>query len=450
MSQDALIAFNRFGLGARAEGIGGLKADPRAALLAELDDPRAALLRRPALGTTPELLAEYQTFQRRRRAARQAGTAGMDEMRQGAPASVLRAELGAKLNKIGAAELGLVERLVGFWSNHFAIEADAAGPVRTLAGAFEREAIRPHVLGRFADLLGAATKHPAMLVYLNNARSVGPNSRAGHNREAGLNENHARELLELHTLGVDGGYSQADVTALAKVLTGWGYGAGRERARRQGRFFFRAQAHEPGPQTVLGVAYAQEGVEQGEAVLAALAHSPMTARHIATKLATHFVADTPPPELVAALAQVFVQTDGDLGAVSRALVAHPLAWSTPLGKFRTPQDFVWAAIRALDFKAKPQLVSRALQTLGQPIWNPPAPNGFADTAATWLAPDAMTTRVEVADLLAQEAQVDDPRRLAEALFGPALAPATRQAIERAESPAQGLVLLLMSPQFLRR
>jgi uncharacterized protein (DUF1800 family) len=454
MTVDAVTALTRFGLGPRPGDLAGIAADPRAALIADIADRDAAVIAAD-LPTTAEAMIQLRDYRQQRNANRLAvaGMSGVEPARTAAPTpgELMSKEAAARLRAIGNAEIGFAERLAQFWANHFAVEVDDGQLTRGTAGAYEREAIRPHVLGKFSDMLLAVARHPTMLTYLDNAVSVGPNSQQGMNRAAGLNENFGRELLELHTLGVNGGYSQADVTALATILTGWGFGQNAGDDERFGKFTFRAQAHEPGPQTVLGRVYDQRGVNQGEAALADLALHPATASHIATKLVRHFVADAPPAELVAALAQVFTDTGGDLQAVSRALVEADAAWAAPVVKLRAPQDYLWAGIRALGLKARPQLINRALVTLGQPLWNPPAPNGFNDLSATWLAPDAMSNRIDIAQLMAQEAGDGvDPRGLAEAVLGPRLTAATRDSISRAESPSQGVVLMLMSPEFQRR
>lgn len=449
MAIDAVTALSRFGLGARPGDLEGLAGDPRGTLLAELDAPRAAELSGGALLSGPEALAAYGAFRQARKMARQNQAAGAE----GAVAArnyTLRTELPARLKRLTSAPIGLAERLTLFWSNHFAVESDNGGALRAMAGPFEREAIRPHVLGRFEDLLMAATRHPAMLIYLNNASSVGPGSKAGERRGKGLNENHARELMELHTLGVDGGYSQDDVIALARILTGWGVNRNGNWPERFGQFTFQRNAHEPGPQMLLGQTFAQAGVKQGEAALRMLATHPATATHIAGKLVRHFVADTPPPGLVEALATTFRDSDGDLASVMRTLIESDAAWTAPAHKLRSPQEFVIAALRATGARPRPQSVMQALAALGQPLLNPPSPAGFADDTRTWLAPDAMTSRLDVAERFAVEAGEVDPRQIAEAVLGPRLSPPTRQTIERAESPAQGLALLLMSPEFQRR
>lgn len=481
---DASMGLARFGLGSRGEPVSSV----RDALLADIADPDAALLDDDSLMDSRAALAAYRTERMERKAARAAPEASPDPMAETDPDAMmmsddpsggprgkpgraarrgtkaerrdtadaagpkygLRLELPARLARIASAETGYLERLVMFWTNHFTVEADKNGMLRALAGPFEREAIRPNVLGRFEDLLMAATRHPAMLLYLNNSTSVGPDSRLGARNGKGLNENHARELMELHTLGVDGGYTQADVTSLARILTGWGVASERAGRGESGRFLFRAQAHEPGAQTLLGLSYGQKGVAQGEAALRMLAAAPATATHIATRLARHFVADTPPPELVAMLAQRFADTGGDLKAVSEALVTSPASWAAPASKLRSPQEYVYAAIRALGIRPRPAAVMKALDTLGQPLMSPGSPAGFADDSAVWLAPDGMTNRLDLAQLLAEQAGDLDPRDLAMRVIGPGLDPQTAEAIARAESPTQGLALMLMSPQFQRR
>ena len=199
------------------------------------------------------------------------------------------------------ADCGFAERLVVFWSNHFCISANKGGLARMWAGSFEREAIRPHVFGRFADMLKAVEQHPAMLFFLDNQQSLGPDSRAGQNRKRGLNENLAREIMELHTLGVGGGYTQDDVTSLARIITGWTFAGRQGQLGAPGTFVFNANAHQPGPQRLLGKIYEDNGLAQGEAALADIARHPSTAKFIATKFARHFVADDPPPALVARL-----------------------------------------------------------------------------------------------------------------------------------------------------
>jgi len=363
-----------------------------------------------------------------------------------------RAEALARLQRAVLADCGFTERLVAFWSNHFCISASKGALARMWAGSFEREAIRPHVLGRFADMLKSVEQHPAMLFFLDNQQSLGPDSRAGVNRKRGLNENLAREIMELHTLGVGSGYTQEDVTSLARIITGWSFAGRQGRLGEPGSFVFNVNAHEPGPQRLLGKLYETGGIAQGEDALADIARHPSTAKFIATKFVRHFVADDPPPALVARLGDVFAKTDGDLRAITVALVDSDEAWSAPLTKLRSPYEFLVAAGRALaQVPDEPGLYLGALNTLGQPLWSPAGPNGFADTNAAWAAPEGMKLRLDISAQIASRAgNTVDPRDLLELVAADAASEETRRTIERAESRQQALALLLMSPEFQRR
>lgn len=294
----------------------------------------------------------------------------------------LLAEIGARYRVATTTDAGFSERLVHFWSNHFAISADKR-QASLYAAPMEREAIRPHIFGRFEDLLLAAETHPGMLRYLDNAQSVGEGSvfatrgarrrkqqgDGAPKRKLGLNENLAREILELHTLGVDGGYTQADVTEFARAITGWGTPLARDFSAGQSvdsAFVFRAAAHEPGPRSVLGTRYAEGGVEQGRAILADLARRPATAKHLSLKLARHFVADVPPSALVERMTEAYLSGSGDLRKVYRVLIESDLSWSTDARKFKTPDDFLVSAMRAsgIDAGARPDVVVALLRQLG--------------------------------------------------------------------------------------
>jgi len=363
-----------------------------------------------------------------------------------------RAEALARLQRATLVECGFTERLVVFWSNHFCISASKGELARIWAGAFEREAIRPHVLGRFADMLKAVEQHPAMLFFLDNQQSLGPDSRAGQNRKRGLNENLAREIMELHTLGVGGGYTQEDVTSLARIITGWTFAGRQGQLGTPGSFVFNTNAHQPGPQVLLGKTYEPAGVAQGEAALADIARHPSTANFIATKLVRHFVADDPPPALVARLREVFVKTEGDLKAMATALVDSDEAWKAPLTKMRSPYDFLVASGRLLArVPEDPGAYLNNLNLLGQPLWSPAGPNGFPDTSAAWAAPEGMKLRLDIAAQMgARLGNNIDPLDLLEFAAADAASIETRRTIERAESRQQALALLLMSPEMQRR
>jgi uncharacterized protein (DUF1800 family) len=335
------------------------------------------------------------------------------------------------------------DRLVDFWANHFTVSR-RVGVVGALCGPLEREAIRPHVTGRFADMLVAVTRHPAMLVYLDNHTSLGPNSRAGQRIGRGLNENLAREVLELHSLSPSGGYTQQDVQELAKILTGWSVALEREPFG----FIWRPNTHEPGEKTLLGRRF-REGNGSQEAALRFLATRPATYRHLAVKLARHFVADDPPPAATRHLFEVFQRTEGDLGAVSAALIALPEAWNPPLGKFRRPQDHVLAAARAVGFD-RGDAVLGGMAGLGQPLWSAPQPNGWSDVAETWATPEALMRRVDWSYTFAARAGRLDPAGVAEAALGPFARAETVAAMRGAGSVRDALTMLFGSPEFMRR
>ena len=355
------------------------------------------------------------------------------------------------------------ERLVQFWTNHFAVSVDK--PICLgIAGALENEAIRPNVNGRFVRLLHAVERHPAMIAYLDNQYSVGPGSdlaraagrrgRRGAQRKLDINENLAREILELHTLGVNGGYTQADVTTFAKVLTGWSIGGGQGplAGGTPGRFHFRDNVHEPGAQRLLGKTYAEKGLEQGEAVLDDLAAHPATARFLATKLARHFVADEPPADCVERLANAYVKSEGDLPSVYRALIDYDGAWQPAPAKFKTPQDFAYSAYRALSVEPKEQRVLLApFELLGQRPYSPGSPAGWPDTARDWDGSDALMKRIEWSVALADRVGTQVvPGDIAGGALGPLASEALRDSMSRAASGAQAVALMLLSPEFMRR
>jgi uncharacterized protein (DUF1800 family) len=338
---------------------------------------------------------------------------------------------------------GFRDRLVDFWANHFTISRRSVF-VGGLNGPLEREAIRPHLTGRFADMLVAVTRHPGMLLYLDNHVSVGPASEAGRRSRRGLNENLAREVLELHTLSPAGGYTQGDVQELARILTGWSVALDRD----PWGFVWRPAAHEPGAKTLLGRSFA-EGPDSQEAALRFLGTHPATYRHLAVKLARHFVADEPPAAAIRRLDEVLRQTEGDLGAVARALVAMPEAWSNPLGKFRAPLDFAIAAARAVG-APRGELALAGMATLGQPLWLAPQPNGWGDRAEDWAAPEALMRRVDWIYTTAGRLERSDVAAVTAAALGPLARAETVGAMRGAGSVRDALTLLLASPEFMHR
>ncbi len=462
---EAALALHRFGFGPRPGSIETIAADPRGALLAELYRPRAGLVAGSNLSAAQvsravfEFNAERQAQNRLERMGREAepqrvasnapavSAVAAKPATPPLPQRLFLEEARARVDAAVNAEIGFVERWAWFWSNHFCVSADKVG--LALAGAYEREAIRPHVLGRFVDMLQAAESHPAMLIYLDNAQSLGARSVNGINRDKGLNENLAREILELHTLGVRSGYTQDDVTGFAKVITGWTVIPTGPDPAHGGEFVFNRLMHEPGPQTVMRKVYAQAGVDQGRAVLADLARSPATARHLATKLARHFVADQPPPGLVERLAKRFLNTDGDLRDLAATLVSAPEAWTPARSKLKRPGEWIAAGLRATSTPVDIGQVMQAQALLGEPLWRPPAPNGFSDDSAAWL--DGLAQRLDIANAFARRfAGRTEPTQMLDAVFGPLASGETRQTVARAESREQALALLLLAPEFQRR
>lgn len=453
----ASIALNRLGLGARPDE--RAPADPRRWLLSQLDayDPLPAPWRR--LPHSAQVAADWVAQERAQRQAPADQRPGLREAWRRKEGEAYRAAIGARVASALQTPAPFVERLVHFWSNHFAVSVDK-GPVTGLAGSFERDAIRPHVLGRFDALLVSAVRHPAMLVYLDQARSTGPDSPAGERarlrqrNNAGLNENLAREILELHTLGVRGGYTQRDVGEFARALTGWTLPDARGQAmpaQEFSPFRFAPALHEPGSRQVAGRSYPPGGEEQARAVLRDLAAAPATAEHIALKLARHFVADEPPASLVLRLATAFRASGGDLPSVYRELVLAPETWAPGPGKFKSPWDWGISSLRALERREMPdQQAAGLMNQLGQPVWRPGSPAGYGDTAAAWAAPDALLRRVEAAQRFGAQAGARVDARVLAPRVLPDMAEGTRQAIARADSPATALALLLASPDFLRR
>jgi uncharacterized protein (DUF1800 family) len=358
--------------------------------------------------------------------------------------ALYRAQGLAAVSRAVATQTPFRERLVWFWTNHFTISL-RRGECAALAGAFVQEAIRPYITGKFEDMVLAVMRHPAMLLYLDNAGSVGPDSTGGMLQHRGLNENLARECMELHTVTPASGYTQSDVTAFARILTGWSI---------EGRngplgFMFRPRIHEPGVQTVMGRDF-PDGEAGGVEALRFLANHPATHRALATKLVCHFVSDTPPPAAVRRVEGILRDTNGNLGAAAAGLVRLEEAW-TPSTKVRTPLDLVVASFRALDVPPDPPPPYLAiLAGLGQPLWTAPAPNGWSDNAADWTGPESMMRRIDWAFAVSGRIGDRDPAAIAEASLGPLFRPATQDAMAHAGSRREALALLLTSPEFQRR
>ena len=455
-----IVASQRFGLGARPEEIDQIGSDARDWLFQQLrKNPYPKQFNE--LPSSSELIKKAAAERQKSRKSKGPGAQGRSEKdrdlmrdRRRRIREAFRDEMLLRMQVATTTNNSFVERLVRFWSNHFTVSARKQH-VMPLAGSFEREAIRPHINGRFEDMLLAASSHPAMLLYLDNHRSIGPNSRVGNRRNKGLNENLAREILELHTLGVNGGYSQKDVEALANILTGWtvpvGPLANRNRRSIDSGFVFVEQMHQPGAKNLLGRRYREAGVSEGKEALQRLARHPSTAKHIAFKLAKHFISDKPPQAAVNYLAKVYQTYGGDLERVSRALIELDDCWENFQSKVKSPEELLISCLRVASPDIQPRFYRRAFEALGQLPFHAPSPAGWPDTAEEWIGPDAMIARLELVRILAYRMPRSlDARVLAAKSYGSFLTATTSQQLLRAPSAKMALALFFASSEFQRR
>jgi uncharacterized protein (DUF1800 family) len=451
MISERVILATRFGYGLPA---------PEApvsveAVLAQLAAPDLMAARWPIAGQAElfPLLAE------RRGIKREAGTdaqkqAHEDQLKQALAEMLTQAERRTFARAVESAD-GFRERLVAFWANHFSVVSRNAFD-RPLPFALVEDAIRPNLTGSFVDLLTAVTLHPAMLSYLDQANSIGPNSKASVKRSTGLNENLARELMELHTLGVGAAYTQADVTEMAKLLTGVTYTV--ETGMR-----FEPNRAEPGAEVVLGKRYGGEGMVPVRAALRDLALRPETSAHIARKLAVHFVADSPNVGQVAAMTQAFEDSGGDLTAVYRAMLGHAAALDPAMQKVRQPYDFLVAASRAIGLggaeldgmedKRFRRAYLNPMAQMGQRFKHPDGPNGFPEAAEAWVTPMGLAHRIAwamVQPRVLLQGSLPNPEDLVQSCLAERASPVLRQAAARAEDKMQGVALVLASTEFNRR
>lgn len=462
----AAIAVTRFGLGARPGELASVAADPVGWLSGQIRPAEGADQPQAAPETAASRIRDLRVYRQDREAMRRAqadGEVPPDRDPVAIAARLVRegpaVDFLARARLAATTPAGFRERWALFWANHFTVSGVKL-ITATVAGPFEQEAIRPRVFGRFEDLLLAATAHPAMLLYLDQAQSVGPNSRAAAFLKrrprpgigGGLNENLAREILELHTVGLAAGYSQTDVTEFARALTGWSVGGPREVVKQQGEYVFRPNVHEPGARTVMGRTYPAGGPEQAAAILRDLAAHPATAKHISHKIARHFVADEPPPALVARLEAAWTASGGQLTRVAEALIGAPESWDPAPRKLKTPYEFLISSWRAIGGQpGSIEHLAPVLRGLGQPAFSPPSPKGWPDEAMTWAAPDALVKRMKWAEgFSAIVAGELDPNAVAAGALGARLSEPVRLAVRRAESRQEALSVLLMSPEFQRR
>ena len=481
--QAAAHALNRLGFGPRPGDLATVARDPRAWVEQQLQpaslplpDGLAQRLgeERFTGGDPIAAVREFLALLRDERAlAKAQGPAATPVRPQDQPVgryvlSLQRPALESRLLRALQSPRQLEEAMVDFWFNHFNV-FQAKNFMRVLVGYYEHQAIRPFALGRFRDLLGATAHHPAMLYYLDNASSVGPQAAA---RGRGLNENYARELMELHTLGVDGGYTQQDVTQLARMLTGWTYlpiAPDGPRGLRAGAspgggampgFWFDERLHDHAEKQWLGERVAPQGQAEGEFALDLLARHPATARHIAFKLAQYFVADQPPPALVDRMAAVFLAEDGQIVPVLRAMFRSDDFWAPQnMGaKFKTPYHYVLSTVRAGGWATEHAApLAGPMAGQGMPLYGCQTPDGYPNTEAAWLSADGLDKRLEFATQLARGRI--GPEFLAGGMaaaelmneLGPLVTPATRSVVEQHQGePAVAVALVLASPGMMRR
>lgn len=456
MSIQAVIATNRFGLGAKPNELNQAAKDPKGWLINQLNTTPTLTFNNnlPSSNEIFETLAELKAFKKNLKKNDAKGNASVVSKAeqntlknfQKYPRNTYQALSSDTLNQAIQSDNSLNWRLLDFFSNHFSVTAK--GQVMTaLAPTLEREAIAPNLLGTFESMLLAVTQHPAMLIYLNNERSFGPASKLG-KRGKGLNENLAREILELHTLGVNGGYTQQDVTELAKGITGWGvYNALKD--KRSG-FYYRDTGHEPNSRTLLGNTFKNDGIKQGESMLKFLAHHPSTAKHICFKLARHFIADEPSEALIEKMVKRWKSSNGNIKDVVIEMINAEESWSEQSAKFKSPREFVISTFRgASQKKLKNKQLLYALAVLGQKPFYAGSPAGYGDYQQDWNGANAIMSRIELSAQYAARRKPNAENVLMNTLNVSA-SELTYNSVIRAESRKQAFTLLLMSPEFQRR
>ena len=454
MDLNQLQLLNRFGLGPSHADVAAIAGDPYRWLEKQIDERTASVRSEPSY----KLLARQQDVVMNRQAARRAAEGSEEKIARIEEEqkkyrrqirAVVGTQAGERFRRAVATLTPFSERLVHFYSNHFTVSARGKPQLLGSCQAFENEAIRPFVSTRFEDMLLSVVSHPVMLIYLDNAQSVGPKSRLGRRGNRGLNENLAREILELHTLGVDGGYAQKDVVALAKMLTGWTVGNKRRpRTGEPGKFSYLEFLHEPGAQRLLGKRYANNGMEQARTALQDLANHPATARHLATKLARHFVADEPPQEVIDRLEKVYIASGGHLPTVHRTLLQVELAGTQ---KFKTPFEYLVSLYRGFELPTGSRglrMATRGLRTMNHWPFTAASPAGWADKADAWAAPNMLKQRIDWAVAAGAYAGGRPATEVDAAmdLMIPANAAGTRRSVGRAASSSQAVAIMMASPE----
>ncbi|MGJ8693470.1 MAG: DUF1800 domain-containing protein [Thalassotalea sp.] len=450
----AVIAVNRFGLGAKPNELMAVGTNAKAWLKNGL----IAINFNDDLPHSADVLKSVYAYRQMKKDEQKpqnnksknpADNAMMNSMAslKKYPREMLRAFSVSYIKQAVQSDTSISWRLLDFFSNHFSVSASGQ-EMAGLAATLEREAIGPNLMAKFEDMLLTVTQHPAMLIYLNNERSIGPNSKVGKKRGKGMNENLAREILELHTLGVNGGYQQADVIELAKGITGWGLS--NIKKDKSAGFKYNSYNHEPGERVLLNKHYRQKGIAQGEAMLRDLANHPATIKHLCFKLARHFINDDPPASLVGKLVASWQQSSGNIKTVMTTMIEAQESWQPEKAKFKTPREFIISTIRALNIeKIKPKHLYYSFLTLGQQPFNAGSPAGYGDVAQDWNGANALMSRINWANSLANMAKVNAEQVIKNS-FAQTLDKHHYKIISRAESRKQALTLLLMSPEFQRR
>jgi len=442
------IAVNRFGYGARGNELNHAKADPKKWLLSQLQIIEFS----GKQSSSDDIFLAYAKYQKQKKLMKQQQKQPEDRNKKKLIKNSAR-KMYVKMSTDSLKEAitsdhSVSWRLLDFFSNHFSVSTSGRLMVG-LSPTLEREAISPNLLGNFEDLLLAVEQHPAMLIYLNNEKSFGPNSRMAKKRKVGLNENLAREIMELHTLGVNGGYSQADVIELAKGITGWS--VKRPKKEHGTGFVFRAYGHEPGNRSLLGKKYAQRGITQGQQMLRDLAMHPNTAKYVCSKIAHHFVSENPPASLILKMQNTWLKNQGNIKKVMLTLFDSDEAWLQSPQKFKTPREFVISTYRALaPSKINSRLLFNSLNNLGQMPFNAGSPAGFSDDESDWLGASALMARVEWSSLVSAQVKRINAEQVMTTALGNSISQHTYQMVMRAESRQQASTLLLMSPEFQRR
>jgi len=445
------IAVNRFGYGARGSELAQAKTDPKKWLSSQLQLVRFS----DKQPSSDDIFIAHAKFQKQKKLMKQQQNKAQSSqvreknkrIKNGARKMYVQMSA-ASLKQAIISDHSVSWRLLDFFSNHFSVSTSGR-LMLGLSPTLEREAIAPNLLGNFADMLLAVEQHPAMLIYLNNEKSFGPNSRMAKKRKVGLNENLAREIMELHTLGVDGGYSQADVIELAKGITGWSV----KRAKKEHGtgFVYRDYGHEPGTRTLLGMKYSQRGLSQGQQMLRDLAMQPSTAHYVCSKIAHHFVSENPPQSLIEKMQKTWLNNQGNIKQVMLTLFNAEEAWLDTPQKFKTPREFVISTYRAIaPNRINDRALFNALNNLGQTPFNAGSPAGFSDDESDWLGASALMARVEWSSLVSAQIKRINAEKVMTTALGSSISQNTYQMVMRAESRQQANTLVLMSPEFQRR